>query len=318
MNLLNIKSNEIARLEQLLAEEQAKNKTLTEEYASIEKAMVAAQLHEQDPKLGRELEEARETLGAEREERTAERSKLQGALDAMASAVAEESTKKKAAEERATLFETHYHQATAFVTSVRQDNAELEKRVQIAEGQAQTGVAGAKAFFEKRTKDLEEDLALWKNTAKFVLKKDSLTDDEIRRRAAEAPELEGRCVRLEEKLETLYDKISELEEDIATKTDEVDILKAEKDGWKRETTRLNMALIEMKAKYEDLVRDRDLVYRCEWRFNDDKDPCDAIFLTIQVKSFQAYKKLQESYATFRIFRIICTQDISNIRMHKTD
>lgn len=284
MNLLNIKSNEIARLEQLLAEALRKNRDLTTEYVTIENALVEAQLREQDPRLGHELEETRSTLTAEREKWATDRQKQSAELETAKTLVAEETRKKLAAEERATLFETHYHQATAFVTSVREENAALEKRAQIAEGQAQTGVASAKVFFEKRTKDLEADLVLWKNTTRFVLEKDSRTNDEVRRRAAEAPELEARCDRLEEKLETLYDRISELEEEVSNKTDELDSVIAQKDGWSIEANRLNKALLEMTAKYEDLAREHNLVYRCEWRINNDQDSCDAIFLTTEVMS----------------------------------
>lgn len=45
-------------------------------------------------------------------------------------------------------FREQYMQASGFVSSVRDENAELEKRVEVAEGQAQEGVAVIKALYE--------------------------------------------------------------------------------------------------------------------------------------------------------------------------
>lgn len=79
----------------------------------------------------------------------------------------------------------------------------------------------------------------------------------------------------------LYDKISELEEEVSNKNDELDSMIAEKDIWSTEVNRLNEAMLGLTAKNEELAREHNLVYRCEWRINNDQDSCDAIFLTTQ-------------------------------------
>lgn len=55
---------------------------------------------------------------------------------------------KVSAEKDRDFFREQYTQASAFVSSVRDENTELEKRVKIAEGQAQEGVAAIKTFHE--------------------------------------------------------------------------------------------------------------------------------------------------------------------------
>lgn len=57
-------------------------------------------------------------------------------------------TAKASAENDRDFFREQYAQASGFVGSVREENMEISKRVKIAEGQAQAGVAAIKAFFE--------------------------------------------------------------------------------------------------------------------------------------------------------------------------
>ncbi len=62
-------------------------------------------------------------------------------------------------------FREQYAKASGFVSSVRDENKDLEKRVKIAEGQTQTGVSLIKATFELRLQALEEDLKSWRRMA---------------------------------------------------------------------------------------------------------------------------------------------------------
>ncbi|KAG8221467.1 hypothetical protein J3R82DRAFT_1674 [Butyriboletus roseoflavus] len=107
------------------------------------------------------------------------------------------------AEKDRDFFREQYTQASGFVNSVREENMELEKRVKIAEGQAQEGVAAIKAFFEGRIKALQADVDRWRGLTGLLEEKDRRTNDEIRIRAAQAPEFRDLCDRLDAENRTL-------------------------------------------------------------------------------------------------------------------
>ncbi|KAI6126010.1 hypothetical protein EV401DRAFT_1046290 [Pisolithus croceorrhizus] len=90
-------------------------------------------------------------------------------------------------------FREQYARASGFVSSVRTENAELEERVKIAEGQAAEGVARIKQLFETNVKALQDDIHRWKTLAEILQEKDSRTNDEVRTRAAQTIELESLC-----------------------------------------------------------------------------------------------------------------------------
>jgi len=84
-------------------------------------------------------------------ERAALQEKQQALLrsvDELTASVELMSAAKVSAEKDRDFFREQYVQASGFVGSVREENVELEKRVEIAEGQAREGVAAIKALFE--------------------------------------------------------------------------------------------------------------------------------------------------------------------------
>ena len=69
-------------------------------------------------------------------------------VDELTASVASLTSAKVSVEKDRDFFREQYTQASGFASSVRDENIELEKRVTIAEGQAQEGVAGIKALYE--------------------------------------------------------------------------------------------------------------------------------------------------------------------------
>ncbi len=150
--------------------------------------------------------------------------------------------------------------ASGYVTTVRSENAELEKRAQIAEKQATEGVALVRATFTERIRFLEEDVKSWRQMADFAVAKDSRMNDDIRRRAAEAPELQYRNEKLKEEIEELNTHIGELNSELAKKDEEIAELHI----------RLEMDIPE-------------LVYPCHWRPVGGEGPCDALLDSKEVR-----------------------------------
>ncbi|KAH0828738.1 hypothetical protein J3R83DRAFT_3159 [Lanmaoa asiatica] len=137
---------------------------------------------------------------------------------------------KASAEKDRDFFREQYAQASGFVSSVREENMDLEKRVKIAEGQAREGVAAIKAFFEVFfsplgnlyqcaltsifkgcIKTLQADVDRWRGLAELLQEKDRRTNDELRLRAAQTPELGDLCSRLNAENKSLGAAVLKLE-----------------------------------------------------------------------------------------------------------
>ena len=277
MSLLNKKSGEIYQMEQLIIAEQEKNASILSEMASLREQLRQANAQASE----RPVEEAGADaiLASEgkkwEEERVALNASLQRAVEL-----------KESAEKDRDFFRAEHSKASSFVLSVRGENTELEKRVQIAEGQAKAGVAFVRAAFSARIDTLQKDAREWRMQATFMREKIDRTNDDIRRRAAEEPELRARCEDLEEELESLQEQISTFDEDIKGKNEQIMHLEVERENWKQEAARLSDDLNEANAKLEYLgkkglsgeevnANGHEFVYRCEWR---EDGPCQAVFL----------------------------------------
>lgn len=204
---------------------------------------------------------------------------------------------KASADKDREFFREQYAKASGFVSSVRDENKDLEKRLKIAEDQAKAGVGLVRATFELRVKTLEDDVKSWRRMAEFLIEKDKRTDnDEIRRRAAEEPELRSRCRRQEESLELMQERMEELEAELEQKERQNSAANAELGQWRRETTRLTADLNEAFIKLDRIGRAGDeasqgngheYVYRCMWRMDDggsESMPCPETFLTMTVST----------------------------------
>ncbi|PPQ75824.1 hypothetical protein CVT24_002690 [Panaeolus cyanescens] len=202
----------------------------------------------------------------------------------------------KAAEKDREFFREQYTRASAFVSETIDENRELKKRAEIAEGQVKDGVKFVRDMYEARTQMLEDDIKHWRNTAQFMIEKDRMTNDDIRRRAAEEPELRKK---LEEERESvfmrdkrIYDlesearnrdmKIRELEQGKAA-------LEQELAQWKNRVELMSRELDEEKHKLKMIAKEgqedvdddeHEFVYPCAWRADGTNETCQATFTTL--------------------------------------
>ncbi|KAG7095257.1 hypothetical protein E1B28_006030 [Marasmius oreades] len=181
-------------------------------------------------------------------------------------------------------FREEWSKASGFVTEVRKENIELEQRVQIAESQAKEGVAMVKATFQERIKFLEDNAKQAYNLASFIMEKDKRTNDEIRRRAAQEPELRKQVESLEGELESRDLQIEALEASLQSTT-------AEKEKhlgtWKAEVVRLTKDLNMLKTERDRAGQNHDdpekQVFRCMLMDNKGQGLCHYYSDTREVR-----------------------------------
>ncbi|KAI5994813.1 hypothetical protein EDD15DRAFT_765449 [Pisolithus albus] len=130
---------------------------------------------------------------AERKMLIEERDLLSEKVSQLSTSIDQLTAAKESAETDRNFFREQYMRASGFVSSIRTENAELEERVRIAEGQAGEGVAKIKQLFETKVKALQDDVHRWKTLAEILQEKDSRTNDDVRTRAAQTMELESLC-----------------------------------------------------------------------------------------------------------------------------
>jgi hypothetical protein len=111
-------------------------------------------------------------------------------------------------------FRAQYQRASDFAGSMRFENEELSARAALAESQATKGVALVRATFEGRVTKLEAEVQKYKALSEMLTERARRTDDDLRYRAALAPEferefrqLEGRFSELEAELEETKDEL---------------------------------------------------------------------------------------------------------------
>jgi hypothetical protein len=321
MALLNAKSLEISKLDATLLAEQAKTQALSKEVDALQTALQTALVasssgsRPRESILELELTEARQALVQEKTVWETER-------NSMVTSIEELKRGQQSAQADRDFFRDQYGQASAFVSSVRKENVELEAQAKRAEEQAKTGVEMIKATFVQRVQWLEEDAQTWRRTAQHLMEMDKRTKgEELRRRAAEAPELRKKCDDLEGKNEVLSERLEDLEDEFDAKVRDEEIKRVEEerlqsarieneslrqvelDNWRSETLRLNVELNEVKAELERVrarvdadvgarsakaagvqasFDDEDIVYRCQWRPEGSNDACEGLFLSVEV------------------------------------
>ncbi|KAF8344883.1 hypothetical protein F5887DRAFT_245442 [Amanita rubescens] len=263
-------TNRADKLVALLQQERTRNQNLHEEIASLRRALELAKGSTSSSELGQRLKDVEVALEQEKVTWNAERTSL---LDAV-----ENVTKgKESALKDIDFFREQYARASGFVTSTREENKELEKRAKIAEDQAKSGVAMIKATYENKVKELERHMEKWQTMATFLIQKDYRTEnDQLRRRAAEHPELKAKCWSLEANVSFLTSEISQLGKDR-------DRMESELDYWKQEAERVSTELNNSRVEMERFIQastSGEMVYRCLWRTDENK-PCDEVVQTIE-------------------------------------
>ncbi|KAG6909778.1 hypothetical protein DXG01_015494 [Tephrocybe rancida] len=257
----------------LLNEKSQENAQLTKEISALREALVAAQAprpREMDLEL--ELQQVRESLQT-----------AQSSFAESERRVAELTQGKGSAEKEREFFREHYAKASGFVTTVREENSELEEQAKIARDQATAGVETVKATYVARIKALEDDVRTYKRLAMFIMEKDMRTNDDVRQRAAEAPELRARCEELAKDNRGLHTDLTELQDIFDRKRARAKQLKQQLKIWKKQATALNADLSKVKSAQEG----EDTVYQCSWRIDDDaNEPCGQEFTTYE--EFEAH------------------------------
>ncbi|KAF7303887.1 hypothetical protein MIND_00618800 [Mycena indigotica] len=263
MQLLNEKSNEIIRLGNLLADEQmsvlaerAKNAVLQAQAQSS----VLARDNNLDPneRLNKALEEKgladNRALAAE-EARAALQVQLENAQRDSAYNAQQVETLREA-----------YMKASAFSDEATRENKKLQAELEISQAQTRNGVALIKATFEQRETQLRAEVTEWRNQAKFLREQAIRTnDDDLRRRAAEHPELAAKCLQLAEEKDDLEEQLEQLTEDLSVAKDEC--ARAQQDCARLEDEPRPVAL------HGDM-----LIYRCHWRTQENV-VCPVLVLT---------------------------------------
>lgn len=281
MALLNVKSREISRLEGLLLAEQAKTAAFLQEIKALQEALENAKASGPEQEgLAPELTEVREQLAQEKASHEKERTTLVASVTNL-------TRQKEGADRDREFFREQYMKASGFVSAVRAENDELEKRALVAEEQAKTGVEVIKQAFEQRIAALEDDKRSWKRLALFAVEKDQRTNDDIRRRAAEEPQLRARVEELEEEHHRLLEQTTALEDDLESRETHGKELERENLRWKIEVSRLNSELGRLKANLSGYEADGredpdEMVYQCHWRPEDGNIDCGKSFASTEV------------------------------------
>lgn len=267
----------------------AERTKLTQQDAALqEQQNKSTEIAKQQEETSKQLSDLTARYEAERAEWENEKLQLTVQLDSANKA-------KALADNDREFFREQYAKASGFVSSVRDENKDLEKRIKIAEEQTQTGVNLVKATFDLRVKALEEDVRAWRRTAEFLIDKDVRSgNDEVRRRAAEEPELRALCQRQQVLYAKAQDRISELEAELHEKRRDCGDLEAEVQGLKAEVTTLHVGLNEALFKLDRIGRGdeygnesvdatgngHEFVYSCKWRT--ENESCREVFSTISV------------------------------------
>ena len=286
MHLLNTKSEEISKLEDQLSAEKRKNKDLLQQISAFQLRLTEPTnaTPSTSEVLEQELAQARAQLALQTTSWKIDRAALILEIETATKA-------KVSAENDRDFFREQYATASGFVSSVRDENAELEKRIMIATDQSQSGVRMVKSTYDLRMKTLERDVHAWRRMAELMVEKDRRTNDDIRSRAAEEPELRARCDRQKITLEETSKRLLRLEEDLEETEKTLLEEKAFGKRWQEMTVKLNLELNEALTKLErigkigigdgDESNGHEFVYRCQWR-PDDLNACEAVFLNISV------------------------------------
>ncbi|KAF8266235.1 hypothetical protein EI94DRAFT_1733639 [Lactarius quietus] len=111
-------------------------------------------------------------------------------------------------------FRAQYQKASAFTNITRSENEELLARATLAESQAVNGIAMIRATFEARVGKLESEARKYKALSEMLTERARRTDDDVRYRAAIAPELERQYHRLQRQLDEREGELDETKDEL--------------------------------------------------------------------------------------------------------
>ncbi|KAI0292025.1 hypothetical protein BC826DRAFT_1020915 [Russula brevipes] len=197
-------------------------------------------------------DEALAAFDSERTRWTEEKATLEGEVEALRS-------DKARALADVDFFREQYQRASDFASSTRSENEELLARATLAESQAASGVALVRATFEARVAKLEAEVQKYRALSEMLTERARRTDDDVRYRAALAPEFEREFKQLRRQFKETE---AELEETM-------DDLRAEK----RSNARLRRRIARLKATEQAYAGDSPAQDSKSW--NDEDDDADG-------------------------------------------
>jgi hypothetical protein len=152
-------------------------------------------------------------------------------------------------------FREQYQRASDYASSTRSENEELLARATLAESQAANGVALVRATFEARVAKLEAEVQKYRALSEMLTERARRTDDDVRYRAALAPEFEREFKQLRRQFKETE---AELEETM-------DDLRAEKGS----NSRLRRRIARLKAKERAYGGDSPAQHSKSWNDEDE-------------------------------------------------
>jgi chromosome segregation ATPase len=263
LELLNTKSEEIPRLESSLADERETGQLLMREISSLK-----ANGNSQVADLQHQLEELRTAL-----------------TEANAAKEAAVQTQVALEKDKEIILE-QYRKASEFAMSIQKEKVEAEQRAEIAETQVKEAVPLIKRTYETRVQVLEAEARKWQQVSRFTVEREMRTNDEIRRRAAEEPELRRKIEELKAELENADLQWEESQkENRQLKIDNCQ-LEVEVAMWKQEVEKVKLERDANKGRVgfgsgesDQGFSEKDLVYYCRWKTEEGLQSCAEPFKT---------------------------------------
>lgn len=126
----------------------------------------------------------------------------------------------KYAEDDRDMFKNLYSEASGHATRLAAENAALEARATLAEGQVRDGLAMIRGTFEGQAQTLRAEAEKWRALCSVLTAKDERTDDDVRRRAAVEPRLREENARLKEDAEIVRADMEKMAGIIAQMTEQ--------------------------------------------------------------------------------------------------
>ncbi|KAH9067885.1 hypothetical protein EDB87DRAFT_1586021 [Lactarius vividus] len=151
--------------------------------------------------------EAQAAFDLERARWSEEKTALQSETDALRADKAQALTDVE-------FFREQYQRASAFASSTRSENEELLARATLAESQSANGIAMIRATFEGRVDKLEAEVRKYKTLSEMLIERARRTDDDVRYRAAVAPEFEREYQLLLRRFEEREAELDEIKDEL--------------------------------------------------------------------------------------------------------
>ncbi|KAI0300560.1 hypothetical protein B0F90DRAFT_1723960 [Multifurca ochricompacta] len=134
------------------------------------------------------------------------------------------------------LFREQYQRASEFASKVRSENEELSARAALAESQSVNGIAMIRATFEVRVAKLEDESRRYKALSEMLIERARRTDDDVRYRAAMAPEFEREYQQLHRQFRETEAVLEEIKDELRSE--------------KKMNARLRRHIVGLEAKEE--------------------------------------------------------------------